>query len=445
MRRDSPLSPQTQYAKSGDAYIAYQVLGEGPPLVVATGYMSHLEQNWEWPDSARFYQRLASFARVVLFDRRGTGLSGLISAPATFDEMMDDIRAVMDAAELERAALLGGAEGGPMCMLFAATFPERTAALILAGTYARRMAAPDYPWGITEERYARTLAAFDTRWGREPMGIHAIAPNLAEDRGFRDWYTKAMRYAASPGAARAWYRMTTEIDVRRILPAIRVQTLVVHRTGDRVIPLAAGRYLAQHIPGARYVELPGEDHFWFLGDQELVGEIQEFLTGVRSAPQRDRVLATVLFTDIEGSTARAADLGDQRWRGLLNQHNEVVRRELRRFRGKEVETVGDGFLATFDGPVRAIRSAQSIVQAVRTLGIEVRAGLHTGEIELLDRNIGGIAVHIAARVMAHARGGEVLVSGTVRDIVAGSGLNFEDRGSHVLKGVPGEWRLYAVE
>jgi class 3 adenylate cyclase len=436
-------SPETRYAKSGDAYIAYQVFGEGPPLVVAVGYMSHLEQNWELPYAARFYQRLGSFAKVLLFDRRGTGLSDRIGTPATFDEMMDDIRAVMDAAGVERAALVGGAEGGPMCMLFAATFPERTSALILTSTYARRMVAPDYPWGMTEAQHQLILATYDARWGREPMGISRVAPSLADVPRYREWYLKAMRYGGTPGAARSWYRLTTEIDVRHVLPAIRVQTLVVHWSGDRAVPVAAGRYLAEHIPGAKFIELHGNDHMWYSEHQdEVLDVIQEFLTGVQPVPEPDRVLVTVLFTDIVESTSRAATLGDRQWRNLLESHNEIVRRELERFRGKEVQTAGDGFLATFDGPVRAIRCAQEITKAVRTLGIDVRAGLHTGEIELLGHDIRGIAVHIAARVMARAGAGEVLVSSTVKDIVAGSGLEFEDRDTHQLKGVPGEWRLF---
>ncbi len=439
------MPPQTQYTRSGDVYIAYQLMGEGPiNIVVYTGYMTHLEMNGEWPDSARFAERLASFAKVVLFDRRGTGLSDRVTR-LTVDDVMDDIRAVMDAVGWQRAALVAGAEGGAPCLLFAATFPDRTTALVLDASYARRMWAPDYPWGITQERHERILASFDSRWGREPMGIESMAASLASDPRFREYYLRAMRYGGTPGAARAWYQMTTEIDVRHILPAVRVPTLILHRTGDRAVPVEASRFLAAHIPEARYVELPGDDHWWWSGDYEaIIEEIQEFLTGDRPVPEQDRVLATVLFTDIVASTERAAELGDRRWKTLLASHNDLVRRHLQRFRGQEIDTAGDGFLATFDGPARAIRSAQAISRDVRPLGIEVRAGLHTGEIERLGADIGGIAVHLAARVMSLAGPSEVLVSSTVKDLVVGSGIDFEDRGHHPLKGVPGDWHLFAV-
>ena len=437
---------EVRYTKSGDLFLAYQVFGEGPlDLVVAPGYMSNLEQNWEWPGYARFLERLASFSRVIFFDRRGTGLSDRVSGAFTFDDLMDDIGAVMDAAGSERAAVLGGAEGGPMCILFAASFPERTSALILVTSYARRLHAPDYPWGITPEIDAAVMAAYEQRWGREPMGIHALAPGLADDPAFRNWYVRAERFGGSPGAAMAWYRITADIDVRGVLPAIRVPTLVLHRTGDLAIPVEQGRDLASRIPDSRYRELPGNDHLWFTGDSDaILGEIEEFLTGVRPAPEPERVLATVMFTDIVGSTQHAARLGDRRWRDLLESHNAVVRRELARFRGREVDSAGDGFLATFDGPARAIRCGLAISDGVKTLGIEVRVGLHTGEIELAGDNIRGIAVHIGSRVSALASPGEVLVSGTVTDLVVGSGLEFEDRGTHVLKGVPGQWHTFAV-
>ncbi len=439
------MAPQTQYARSGDVYIAYQSLGEGPiNIVVYTGYMTHLEMNGEWPDSARFAERLASFAKVVLFDRRGTGLSDRVNR-LTVDDVMDDIRAVMDAVGWQRATLVAGAEGGAPCLLFAATFPDRTTALVLDASYARRMWAPDYPWGITQERHERILASFDSRWGREPMGIDSMAASLASDPRFREYYVRAMRYGGTPGAARAWYQMTTEVDVRHILPAVRVPTLILHRTGDRAVPVEASRYLAAHIPEARYVELPGDDHWWWSGDYEaIIEEIQEFLTGDRPIPEHDRVLATVLFTDIVASTEKAAEVGDRRWKSLLASHNDLVRRHLQRFRGQEIDTAGDGFLATFDGPARAIRCAQAISRDVRALDIEVRAGLHTGEIERLGADIGGIAVHLAARVMALAGPSEVLVSSTVKDLVVGSGIDFEDRGRHPLKGVPGEWHLFTV-
>jgi class 3 adenylate cyclase len=426
--------------------IAYQVVGAGPiDLVVAPGYMSHLEQNWRWPDNARFIERLASFARVILFDRRGTGLSDRLVATSGFDEVMDDIAAVMDAAESTRAALLGGAEGGPMCILFAAAFPKRTQALILVASYARGMWAPDYPWGLGEAAHRRILATYEERWGREPVGAHLVAPTLANVPGFAAWYTAAQRHGGSPGAALAWYRITTEIDVRHVLPAVRVPTLVVHRTGDRVQPIESGRCLAEQIPGARYVELPGDDHFWFAGDADrILDEIEEFLTGTRHGPEPDRVLATVLFTDLVDSTERGAALGDPAWRDLLTQHHALVRAELARWRGREVDTAGDGFLATFDGPGRAIGCAVAIRNAARAIGIEIRAGLHTGECELLGDRVTGIALDMGARVAALASAGEVLVSSTVKDLVAGSGISFEERGEQGLKGIPDRWRLYAV-
>jgi class 3 adenylate cyclase len=446
MRETSLVEPEIRYARSDGLFIAYQVFGEGPlDLVVAPGYMSNIEQNWEWPAYARFLERLGTFARVIYFDRRGTGLSDRATGHLTFDDLMDDIRAVMDDAGSERAAVLGGAEGGPMCVLFAATFPERTSSLILVTSYARRLWASDYPWGITPEVDALVMAAYEHRWGRLPMGIRTLAPGLADDPAFRRWYVRAQRFGGSPGDAMAWYRITADIDVRDVLPAIRVPTLVLHRTGDRAIPVEEGRFLANGIPGARYHELPGEDHFWFAGDSDaILGEIEEFLTGARPAPEPDRVLATVMFTDIVGSTERAAALGDRRWRDLLESHHAVIRRELARFRGREVDTTGDGFLATFDGPARAIRCGVAISESLREIGVDVRVGLHTGEVDLAGSAVRGIAVHIGARISGLAEAGEVLVSGTVKDLVVGSGFEFEDRGMHVLKGVPGEWRTFAV-
>lgn len=439
--------PKTKYAQSGEVSIAYQVIGDGPrDLVVAPGYMSHLEQNREWPGYEQFLRGLASFARVILFDRRGTGLSDRAVAPGAFEETMDDIRAVMDAARSERAALMGGAEGGPLCILFAATFPARTSALLLIASYARRMRAPDYPFGIDEDTNQRIISAIKERWGREPFGLKRFAPTLANDPRFAEWYTTAQRFGASPGAALAWHRVTTEIDVRDVLPTINVPTLVLHRTGDRIVPVESSRFLAANIPGARYVELPGDDHFWFAGDvNAIVDEVEEFLTGVRHTPEPDRILATLMFTDIVKSTERAAEMGDHRWRDLLSSHHAIIRRELARHRGKEIDTAGDGFLATFDGPARAIRCAVEASDAVREIGIEIRAGLHTGEVELMGHNVGGIAVHIGARVMAMAGASEVLVSSTVKDLVAGSGIEFSDRGMHMLKGVPGQWHLYGVQ
>ncbi|MFZ0014443.1 MAG: adenylate/guanylate cyclase domain-containing protein [Acidimicrobiia bacterium] len=440
------MAREFRYARVGAQYVAYEVFGEGPlDLVIAPGYMSNLEQNWTWPPYARFFERLSSFARVMVLDRRGTGLSDRLIGTQTFDDLMDDIRGVMDDAGSDQAAVVGGAEGGPMCTLFAATYPERTSALILITTYARRMWTHDYPWGLTAEVDALVEEGYLSLWGRAPMGIRALAPGQADDPAFRDWYVRAQRTGGTPGAALAWYRITADIDVREVLPAIRVPTLVVHRTGDQAIPVEHGRYLADHIPGARYVELPGEDHFWFSGDSDaILAEIEEFLTGVRPPPPVDRVLATVMFTDIVDSTRRAAALGDRRWQDLLSRHNTLVRGELEQARGHEVKTTGDGFLATFDGPARAIRCAVAIAESAGQVGIDVRVGLHTGEVELVGDDVLGIAVHIGARITTLAGAGEVLVSGTVKDLVAGSGIVFDDRGDQTLKGVPGEWRVFAV-
>ena len=441
------MAGKTRYARSGDLWIAYQVVGEGPvDLVWAPGYMSHVEQNWWWPGYADFLERLASFSRLILFDRRGTGLSDRTLALGSFEEMMDDIRAVMDAASSPRATLFGGAEGGPMCALFAATYPERTTALILGASYARRKWAPDYPWGLDEASQERILAAYENRWGTDPLfGVHALAPTLADDERFQRWHAQACRFAGTPASARAWFQITMEIDIRDVLPAIRVPTLVLHRTGDLVVPVEAGRYLAERIPDAKYVEVAGVDHYPFVGGADaLADEVEEFITGSRHFREPDRVLATVLFTDIVGSTERAAELGDRRWRDLLSDHHRHVREQLERFRGAEVRISGDGFLATFDGPARAIRCACAIRDALLQLGIEIRAGLHTGEIELTETGVEGIAVHIGARIAALAGPCEVLVSRTVRELVVGSEIELVERGNYVLKGVPGEWGIHAV-
>ena len=436
----------TRYAKSGDLRIAYQVLGDGPiDLVWASGYLSHLEQNRWWPSYADLIDRLASFSRLIVFDRRGTGLSDRILSLGSFEELLDDITAVLDATSSERAALFGGAEGGPMCALYAATFPERVSALILGASYPRRTIAPDFPWGLDADRAEEILSSYDERWGTPSFGVRALAPSLADDERFREWHAQACRFAGTPASAVAWFRITMEIDIRDVLSAVRVPTLVVHRTDDRVVPVGASRYLAEKIPDARLLELPGADHYPFSGDYgPALEEIEEFLTGSRRGREPDRVLATMLFTDIVRSTELAAELGDQRWTALLADHHRVVREQLDRHRGQEVRIVGDSFLATFDGPARAIRCATDVREAVGTLGLEVRAGLHTGEIELAPSGIEGLAVHIGARVSALAQAGEILVSSTVRDLVAGSGLAFEGRGSHVLKGVPGEWSVFAV-
>jgi pimeloyl-ACP methyl ester carboxylesterase len=441
-----PTAPKTQYTKSGDLHIAYQVTGAGPvDLVFVPGFVSHLECQWEHPWSARFFERLGSFSRLIRFDKRGTGLSDRVGGIPTLEQRMDDVRAVMDAVGVERAALFGVSEGGPMSLLFAATYPQRTSALVLYGSYARRSWSPEHPSGRTEEEWQAMLDAIEKGWGN-PGGLLTMwSPSAAGDESYQLWAATYQRLAASPGAARAVMQMNKEIDVRPILPAVRVPTLILHRTGDRVTRTEQARYLAEHVPDARLVELPGVDHTPWVGDTDaILDEVEEFLTGARHAAETDRVLATVLFADIVGSTERAAAIGDRKWHDLLDGYYAVARREVTRFRGREVDTAGDGFFAAFDGPARAIRCAQAIAAGMRPLGIDVRAGLHTGECEVIGEKVGGIAVHIGARVASQAGPGEVLVSSTVKDLVAGSGLRFEDRGAHALKGVPGEWRLFAV-
>ena len=442
------MPPETRYAKSGDVNIAYQVVGDGPlDLVLVHGWVQSFDAGWEIEPIERFYRRLASFSRLILFDKRGTGLSDRVPPDdlPTLETRMDDMRVVMDAVGVERAAVAGHSEGGSMAALFAATYPERTQALVMIGSAARTRWAPDYPIGATDEEIDALVQSILDGWGTEVIRslLEQLAPSVADDEALVQAHTRAAMRAASPAAAAALTRMSSMIDIRHVLPAIRVPTLVLHRT-DEVLA-EASRYVGAQIPGARMVELPGADHMPWLGDQDApLDEIEEFLTGVRPHPSLDRVLATVLFTDIVGSTELAADLGDRRWRDLLERHNAVVRRELVRFRGHELNTAGDGFLATFDGPARAVACAVSIRDAARALGIQIRFGLHTGELELVGSDIRGIAVHTGARVAALAGAGEVLASSTVRDLVAGSGLRFEDRGSHELKGLPGEWRLYAV-
>jgi pimeloyl-ACP methyl ester carboxylesterase/class 3 adenylate cyclase len=436
----------TRYAKSGDVHIAYQVLGDGPrDLVAVPGAWSHLDLIWEEPSWARYNERLASFARVILFDKRGTGLSDRVSDIPTLEQRMDDVRAVMDAAGSGHAAIVGVSEGGPMSALFAATYPDRTDALVLYGTFARMTAAQGYPWRPTTVESESMYEHLAAHWG-EAATLPLFAPSQAHEEAFRQWGRKLERMGVSPGDLVKWARSLSDLDIRHVLQAIRVPTLVLHRSGDAAISVENGRYLAEHIPGAKFVELPGDDHFPFVGDHDaLIDEIEEFLTGVRHRAEPDRVLATVLFVDIVDSTRRAAELGDRRWADLLSQYYVVVRRELAASRGREVNVAGDGVLATFDGPARAIRCALAIRQGVRGLGLEVRAGLHAGECELIGDSIGGIAIHIGSRVASTAQAGDVLVSSTVKDLVVGSGIGFTDRGAHSLKGVPGEWRLFSAQ
>jgi pimeloyl-ACP methyl ester carboxylesterase len=440
--------PTTRYAKSGDASIAYQVVGDGPiDVVLVLGFATHLELQWEWPPFARFLERISSFSRLIVFDKRGTGLSDPVSVVPTLEQRIDDVRAVMDAAGSERATLFGISEGGPMSVLLAATHPERVSALVLHGAMGRTTEAPDYPWASPAEALRESAAEFIVPyWGRDTAGIvELFAPSFADDPQAVAFSARIERSAASPAMIQKIFEMFLDTDVRAVLPVIQVPTLVLHRRGDRVVNRRAGRELAAQIPHARYVELTGIDHLPWAGDAEAVlGEIEEFLTGTRSVPEPDRVLATLMFTDIVGSTERAAELGDARWRELLSAHQDVVRRELTRFRGREVKTLGDGCLATFDGPARAIRCGHAIAQAAGSLGLAVRVGLHSGEVELMEEDVGGIAVHIAARVGALAAPGEVLVSSTVKDLVAGSGIAFVDRGTQQLKGISDEWRLFAA-
>ena len=441
--------PHTRYARSAETSIAYSVFGKGDiTLVYTPSFVSHVELTWEEPLAARFFNRLASFCRVVLLDKRGTGLSDPVPIAdlPTLEQRMDDLRAVLDQEGIEHAALFGSSEGGPMCLLFAATYPERTDALVLWATYPRSVQDSDFPEGwLPSERTEKFTKELRSAWesGEFELTYMAEGLNPAEEERVRRWWGRYLRSGASPGAVEALCRMDVTTDVRGVLSLISAPTLCVVRGEDENAP--ATRYLAEHIPGAKYLELPGEAHIPFLGDQEpVVQEIQEFLTGVRPPPQPDRVLATVLFTDIVGSTTRMAELGDAAWKELVEQHHSRIREELVRHSGIELDTAGDGFFARFDGPARAVRCACAAREAVSALGLQVRAGLHTGECELLEMKVAGIAVSIGARVAALAQPGEVLVSQTVKDLVAGSGLKFDDRGTHTLKGVPGEWRLYAA-
>ena len=438
--------PETRYAKSGKAHIAYQVLGDAAiDLLLLGGFFSHIEAQWEEPSYARFLERLASFTRLIMLDQRGTGLSDRVGRLPTLEQQMDDVLSVMEAVGSQRAALLGVAQGGPLGVLIAAAHPGRTSALLLWASYARLLKDDDYRWGRDETSYRQLMRTLEATWGSGAY-IDLLAPSVAQDPAFRHWWAKFERHIHSPGSLLAFLRLQAGVDVRAVLPSVRTSTLVFQRSGDVYRDPGNSRYLAQAISGATYVELSGRDHLPFVGDQDAVlDEIQEFLTGIRRGPTPDRVLATVLFTDVVGSTAQAAQMGDEAWRDLLERHNMLLRKELGRFRGREIHTVGDGFLATFDGPARAVRCAQAVCLAVRTLGLEVRAGVHTGEIELAGDDIRGLAVHIAARVMSSAGPGEVLASATVKDLVFGSGIEFENRGTHVLKGVPGEWRLFAVK
>jgi pimeloyl-ACP methyl ester carboxylesterase len=438
--------PKTSYAKNDSVSIAYQVFGDGPnDLVIVPGFISHIELMWEIPAYAEGMERIGRFARVIKFDKRGTGLSDPVSNPPSLEIRMDDVKAVMDAAGSEKAVLFGASEGAAMSMLFAATYPDRATGLILYGGLAKGVATDDYPWAPRPETFEKAGLEFITSaWGEGASG-EVFAPSIVDIPGVREWGGRYERMASSPGGLAALYQMFAETDVRHVLSSIGIPTLIIHRKGDRAVNVRNSRYLAENISGARYLELEGIDHELWAGDTEAVlGEIEEFITGVRTAPEPDRMLATVLFTDIVDSTKQAAALGDRRWRDVLESHQQITRKNLERFKGQEIKTTGDGFLAIFDGPARGIRCAQQIRDDVRTVGVEIRAGLHTGEVEKMGTDIGGIGVHIGARVGSLAGSSEVLVSRTVKDLVAGSGIQFEDRGTHELKGVPDSWQIYAV-
>ena len=450
-RENGAVVPQTRYARSGNVNIAYHVLGDGPfDLVFVPGYITHLELALKLPNFEPFLRKMASYSRLIKFDKRGTGMSDPVSGAPTLETRMDDVRAVMDAVGSRRAALFGLSEGASMSVLFAATYPERTAALVLRGAFTRALWAPDYPWGRTEADYEREIERELRIYGPREEAIATVRSLGRFEDDEVEPFLDYLRYGATPGMLEALLRMNRDIDIRHVLPAVRVPTLVLHGADDEIVAPDAARYMAGRIPGARFIELAGVGHLALSSSADSIqGETNRFLTDVWESggwneTEPDRMLATVLFTDIVGSTAKALELGDRSWRELLERHHAIVRRELVRFRGREIDTAGDGFFAAFDGPARAIRCASAVVDGVRELGIDVRAGLHTGECEVVDGKVAGIAVHTGARVAANAQGGEVVVSSTVKDLVAGSGIDFQDRGVQELKGIPGEWRLFTV-
>ncbi len=442
------ISGVTKYVKSKKGYIAYQVFGEGPPdILFITNWGTNLEVMWEEPSINHFFGRLAAFGRIICFDKRGTGVSDPVPLThlPSLEDWMDDAREVLDAAGSEKAALIGDTEGGPMAILFAATYPERISALVLVNTYARLLRDENHPQGMPESTAVKLRMLFEENWGTGDM-LNLTAPDAAKDDRFRQWYARYQRLAMPPGAATTYYGWVQRLDVRTVLALISVPTLVIHRSDNQYYRAEHGRYLAKSIPGAKYVEIPGADCYPFHaeGADQVLDEIQEFLTGMRAAPEPNRVLATIMFTDIANSTERASNMGDAHWREVLQAHDTLVRQRLDQYRGREIRSTGDGFLLIFDGPVRAITMAKTIVAEVQKLGLEIRVGLHTGLVEVNDQEIGGIAIHIANRVMAKALPGEVLVSRTVKDLVVGSGFLFESRGDHKLKGVPDEWSLFAA-
>jgi class 3 adenylate cyclase len=438
-----------RYVNSGGVHIAYRVFGDGPlDLVLVPAFTTHLEQNLEWPGLVSWVERLASFCRLIVFDKRGTGMSDRVAGPVVLEDTMQDVLAILDETGAQRPAVYGEGEGAALSALFAATHPERTRALIMYAPLVKGTRTDDFPWALAPEIQGMFLEQVPAAWGSEPiasMMVSMLAPSLAGDERFLQFMARALRSSVSPGAALAWLRMIAEVDVREVLPQIRVPTLILHRPADRAVDVGASRYAADGIPGARFVELPGGDSLSFVGDAEAVAaEVEEFVTGSRTPPMPDRILATILFTDIAKSTQRAAEVGDRRWRELLERHDTLVRDQLGRYRGQEVKMTGDGLLATFDGPARAVVCAAAIGRGVRALDLQVRAAVHTGEVEVRGHDIGGIGVHIASRVMGLARPGEVLVSSTVKDLVAGAEIRFEDRRVHSLRGVPGKWHLFSA-
>jgi class 3 adenylate cyclase/pimeloyl-ACP methyl ester carboxylesterase len=443
------MRPETHYAKSADGYVGYQVFGDAPrDVLFVSSWANNLDAMWDDPSCAHYFHRLSRIGRVICFDKRGSGISDpvpLDSLP-TLEEWMDDALLALDAAHSRQAVIVGDTEGGLMAMLLAATHPERAQALALVNSFARWRRAADYPIGMPDAAYDKLVTRYEEHWGQDPDMLDLTAPSISTDPRMRQWFTRNQRLAMPPGAAARMYRWVLNLDVRAILPAISVPTRILHRRANRHYRLAAGEYLAKHIPGATLVELPGADCYPFHTPQcdIVLDEIQEFLTGVRVDTPAERELATVVFTDIVGSTDVAAKIGDARWLAMRTAHDALVRRNLAAFRGREIERSGDGFLATFDGPVRAVNFATRIRNEVRALGLEIRAGVHTGEIERRPTEIGGIAINLAFRVLALAGPGEVLATGTVSDLVVGAGIPFEDRGTRTLKGIPGSWRLCAV-
>ena len=438
------MDVDVHYARSGDLRIAYATFGDGPvDFVFVPGWVSHLESWWEADAPARFFRRIASFSRLIMFDKRGTGLSDPFTGVPTLEERSDDVRAVMEAVGSTAAFLCGLSEGGPMSVLFSAAYPDRARGLILIGSNVRILKSPDWPYGKTPEEWQEFREGIED-WGQGGL-INLFLPSFAGDERAKRYFSRWQRMSASPSTALALFDANTQIDIRHILPQVQVPTLVIHRTDEPVVSVGNARYAAEHIPGARLLEQPGEDHLPWLGDADgMLDAIEEFVTGSRHHVDEDRILATVLFTDIVDSTRLAAEAGDRRWRELLDAHDEISAREVERFRGRRVKTTGDGMLAVFDGPARGVRCAQAVLDGLAELRVEIRAGLHVGECELRGDDVGGLAVHIGARVAGLAKPREILVSRTVRDLVAGSGLRFDERGEHELKGVPDRWSLYAV-